>query len=258
MPSLAETQARFRAALDDEGRGVLPLLGRVPDAASRLAIYQRHHRESLVRHLRGRFPTVEWLLGSDAMAELARAFILAHPPTAPCMAEYGEPFPAFIADSEAGQRLGYLAPAARLDWWLGQTAVAVDRPAIAIDTLASIPPAELPDLRLILQPGVRYLEADWPVDELVQLRLGDRPPESYRLEPLRVCLEVTGARGTFRIGRLDRSQTTFRSTLAAGGAIGDAAEAAFAADSAFDAGIALASLFAAGLVCAVLPPSNGA
>ena len=258
MPPLAETQARFRAALDGEGRGVLPLLGRVPDAAARLAIYQRHHRQSLVRHLRGRFPTVEWLLGSDAMADLAREFIVAHPPAAPCMAEYGELFPAFIADAEVGQRLEYLAPAARLDWQLGQTAVAVDQPALAIGALAATPPDELPDLRLRLQPGVRYLETAWPVDELVQLRFGDRPPESYRLEPLSVCLEVTGARGAFRIGRIDRPTHLFRASLAAGGAIGAAAEAAFEDDDAFDAGAALASLFAAGLVCAVLPPIAGA
>jgi hypothetical protein len=258
VPSLAETQSQFRAALDGQGRGVLPLLGRVPDAAARLAIYQRHHRQSLVRHLRGRFPTVEWLLGSDATEDLARAFIVAHPPTAPCMAEYGEPFPAFVAASHAGRRFAYLAPAARLDWWLGQTAVAVDMPAIAIDTLASIPPEQLPELRLILQPGVRYLDAAWPVDELVQLRLADRPPQSYRLDPLSVCLEITGARGAFRIGRIDRPTLIFRATLAAGGSIGAAAGSAFAADRAFDAGGALASLFAASLVCAVVPPATGA
>lgn len=256
MLSLAETQARFRAALDGDGRGVLPLLGRVPDAAARFAIYQRHHSQSLVRHLRGRFPTVEWLLGSDAMGHLAGAFIVAQPPVAPCMAEYGEPFPAFVAGSEAGQRFAYLAPAAHLDWWLGQTAVATDRPALAIDALAATPPAELPDLRLLLQPGVRHFEADWPVDELVQLRIGDQPPQSYRLEPLGISLEITGARGAFRIVRIERTTLIFRASLTAGGSIGAAAEAAFEADCAFDAGAALASVFSAGLVCAVLPPTG--
>jgi uncharacterized protein (UPF0276 family) len=232
-------------------------LGGVAKPSQRFAIYQRHHRQSLMRHLLGRFPTLEWLIGSGPAAELAQAFLEATPPTAPCMAEYGERFPDFVAASDPGRRLPYLAPAARLDWQLGRTAVAVAFAPLAIDSLGAVPPDQLPDLRLALQPGAGYLEADWPVDELVQLRLGDQAPDRYQFEASAVNLEITGSRGAFRVGRLDAAGFGFRVALAAGETIGAAAEAAFAADPQFDAGGALAALFAAQLVCGVIAPEAG-
>jgi hypothetical protein len=142
MQSLADVQALFRAAITG-GNAVAayPLLGGVPDVPQRLAIYRRHHRQSLGRHLFGRFPTLAWLLGSDSMLALAQAFALTHSPTTPCMAEYGETFPAFVAASEQGHIHPYLAAAAELDWCLGQTAVAVDSPpAYSLLTLGPLTP----------------------------------------------------------------------------------------------------------------------
>ena len=259
MQSLADAQALFRAAIaGGDALAVYPLLGGVRDVSQRLAIYRRHHRQSLVRHIVGRFPTLAWLLGSDSMLALAEGFALAHPPTAACMAEYGETFPAFVAASEQGRTHPYLAATAELDWCLGQTAVAVDFPPLGIDVLAATPPDRLPEVKLALQPGTRYLKADRPVDELVRLRLSERVPDSFELEHRAVFLEVTGARGSFHVGRLDHPVYEFRTRLAAGESMAAAADAAFAADIEFEAGMALASLFADRLVIAVIPPAAGA
>lgn len=253
MLSLADTQARFRGALDS-GReaAVRALIAAGPRMERRLAIYQRHHHGSLSRHLCGRFPTVEWLLGTDAMASLASAFAADHLPTAPCMAEYGGGFPAFVAASEPGRRLPYLTFAASLDWLLGQTAVAIDSEPLAITALAGFPPDRLPDLRLDLRPGTRYLAADWPVDTLVKLRLSETVPDTLRLAAEPVRLEVTGARGAFSIDRLDPGTFAFRASLARGHSIGTAADTGLAAQPAFDAGAALAGLFAGRLVTSIL------
>lgn len=252
---LAETQARFRRALGDaDASAVLPLVSGVADAARRMEIYRRHHRESLVRHILGRFPTVEWLLGSASMSRLAAVFIAAHPPAAPCMAEYGADFPELLDVSEAARRHRYLRAAAELDWLLGEVAVAIDAPPLSIATLAGHPAERLPDLKLRLQPGTRYLECDWAVDDLVRLRLGGDAPDRYVLDATPVFLEIAGARGTFGIGRLDRAVFAFRAGLAGGDTIGAAVEAAFGVDSAVDAGAALASLFADRLVMSVVAP----
>lgn len=249
---LAETQARFRQALDaPDASTVLPLIAGVPDSAKRMEIYRRHHRESLVRHLRRRFPTIEWLIGSEAMSTLAHGFIAAHAPSAPCMAEYGGAFVPFVAASSAAARHGYLGAAAEIDWLLGEVAVAVDAPALPITNLAAHAPEALPDLSLRLQPGVRYLAAGWPVDDLVRVRLSQQLPEQFVLMPTPVRIEINGARGAFAINRLGDGDFTFRRALGAGASIGVAADAALAADPRFDPGAALGALFAARLVTAI-------
>lgn len=249
---LAETQARFRHALGAaDAAAVLPLIAGIPDAAQRMEIYRRHHRESLVRHLRRRFPTVEWLLGSAPMTQLATEFIAVRPPAAPCMAEYGEEFVQFVGASAEAKPHRYLGEAAEIDWLLGQAAVAIEAPPLPITVLASLPAERLPDVTVGLQPGVRYLAAVWPVDDLVRMRLSERPPEQYVLHAEAVRLEINGARGAFTIGRLESGVFAFRRSLALGASIGAAVDAAVEADAQFDAGAALASLFAARLVAAI-------
>ena len=256
MPALAETQAQLHRAIGggDPVAALALLAGRF-DPALRLDIYRHHHRESLTRHVIGRFPTIQWLLGAERMLVLARAFIAVHPPTAPCMAEYGGAFPGFLGQAEDALRHPYLPATAAIDWALGEIAVAIDHPPLPIAELGAYKQERLPDLGLRLQPGLRLLHAAWPVDDLVRLRLGAAPPERFVLDPLQVHLQLVGARGAFTIQRLDPGSFTFRTALAGGGSIGGAASEAFAADPAFDAGAALAALFAAAHVTAITTPS---
>jgi hypothetical protein len=251
---LAETQTRFRRSLDAaDASAVLPLLAGVPDAVQRMEIYRRHHRESLVRHLHGRFPTVDWLLGPVPMRRLTLEFIAAHAPAGPCMAEYGAEFIPFIEASPEAMRHRYLPAAAQIDWLLGQAAVAIDAPPLPIAALASQAPERLPDLVLQLQPGVRYLAAGWPIDDLVRMRLSEQLPDRYVLEAEPVRLEIRGARGAFSINRLGSGDLAFRSALARGASIGAAVDAAVEAAAQFHAGAALAALFAERLVTAIDP-----
>lgn len=252
MPTLAETQARLHRAIGggDPAAALALLAGRF-EPARRLEIYRHHHRHSLCRHLLGRFPTIAWLLGSERLLALARDFLAMQPPAAPCIAEYGGAFPHFLEQAADAARHPYLPATAAIDWCLGETAVAIDHPPRTITELAGRQEQHLPDLGLSLQPGLRLLHAAWPVDELVRLRLGAEPPERFVLDPLEVRLQIAGARGAFTIQRLDAATFAFRAALAGGGSIGIAAEGAFAADPAFDAGAALAALFAAGLVTAI-------
>ena len=62
---------------------------RPADPVERLEIYRRHYRESFRRHLRGRFPTLEWLVGTPRMIELADALLQSRPAARAILAEYG-------------------------------------------------------------------------------------------------------------------------------------------------------------------------
>ena len=61
--------------------------GLAPEA--RLRVYRNHFRITLAEALGATFPATARLLGGDGFGGLARRFVGAHPPTRPCLAEYG-------------------------------------------------------------------------------------------------------------------------------------------------------------------------
>jgi putative DNA-binding protein len=258
MLSLLEIQHRMRDAVvaDEAPRAPLPLLAGGRDPQARLAIHRHHYRASLTRALLDKFPAVTWLAGERFATAAAQAFAHEHPPAAPCIAEYGADYPAFLASRAGAERLPYLRTFAELEWHLGQVSIAIDCSPLAIGCLASIDAGELPDHRLTLQAGLRYCTAPWPIDELIKQYLSGAAPERYVFDPGEVHLEIRGARGEIRIERVAEAQFVFCSVVAGGATIGAAAERALDANAAFDPGQALLRLVNAGLVIAIDKPET--
>jgi hypothetical protein len=257
MLSLAETQLWIRrAVVDGDAAGIPPQLIGGRDPRRRLAIHQRHYRSSLVAAIRTKFPATAWLLGMPFLEEAAQEFVWQHPPATPCIAEYGEEFPRFLSTYLGGARVPYLCSFAELEWHLGQVAIAVDQPALALDAFSTVEINTLMDTSLMLQAGLRYLHASWPVDELMKLYLTDTAPSEYRLVSENIWLEVQGARGDFYFSRLDAAEFAFRKALLLGESIGNAAEQALGVDVGFDIGRAFATLIDSGRVIGTAPPER--
>ena len=190
MPSLPELQCQIRSAVvDGEMDAVAPSLSGGGDPRKRLEIHRRHYEASLTAGLLEKFPATEWLMGTPFLTDAARRFIREHPPQSPCIAEYGERFPQFLAECPGAERVPYLGHFAELEWHVGRASIAAD-------------PA-----------WIGYVEAAWPVDELLKLYLTDRAPERLQFEPEHVWLEVRGARGEFSIQRTELEELRMRSTL---------------------------------------------
>jgi hypothetical protein len=174
---LADVQARvvsaIRSGLSDPCASLL--MGGA-DPAARLAVHTRHHQASLTRAIVERFPATVWLAGSALVTDAAAAFVRSQPPTRPCLAEYGEAFPAFLDTWPGAAHLPYLAQFAAIDWHLGRLAVATDDPPVV-------------------------LRLDWSLDELMTFFLSDRAPDAYELRAETVWLEVRGARGELSLQR---------------------------------------------------------
>jgi len=254
VPSLAETQLRLRhAVVGDDTAGVVSLLIGGRDPERRLAIHRRHYETSLATAIRTKFPATAWLVGSPFLDEAAKAFVRQYPPAAPCIAEYGEEFPRFLSTYSGAERVSYLHRFAELEWHLGQVAISVDRPALALEDLSRVETNALMDAGLTLQAGLRYLHASWPVDDLMKLYLSETAPREYRLARADVRLEVRGARGEFRINRLDPAEFIFRKAILDGQSTGAAAEHAFDANAEFDVARAFAMLVTSGHVIATAP-----
>jgi hypothetical protein len=180
MPPLAEIQSAIRDALVKDDRAALaPILSGGVYHEHRLAIHQRHYVTSLTRALLDRFPATVWLVGSEWVTDAAMSFVREHPPSKPCIAEYGESFPQRLGAHPAAASLPYLSQFAELEWHLGRLALATDE-----------------------SPNVHYLHLDWSLDELIGVYLSDAVPDTFPLRHEDVWLEMRGLRGTLELQRL--------------------------------------------------------
>jgi Putative DNA-binding domain len=252
MPPLAELQTRMRRAVaGGDTASIASVLVGGGQPERRLTIHRRHYETSLVNALLQKFPATAWLVGTPLLTVAALRFVRVHPPAKPCIAEYGEGFPEFLATMPEGQNLPYIRSFTELEWHLGQIAVATDGPAVKLADLTSFDIDQLPDLRLRCQSGLRYLMTDWPVDKLIKLFLSNSAPDSLALNRERLRLELRGSRGEFSISRLSADEFTFRGSIAAGVAVGLAAQTALQVNAAFDLAAAFSGLLTDGLVTAV-------
>ena len=251
MP-LADLQRQMRdAVVSGDHASISPLLVGGQNASKRLAIHLHHYEASLIAAVVGRFPATGWLVGSHRLEGAARQFVHDHPPTAPCIAEYGSQFPGFLATWPETVHLTYVPAFADLDWHLGRLAVSIDVAAVGRKRLAAIDPTDLADVGVTLQSGTHYLCASWPIDTLITMYLADASPASWTLVNEEVRIEARGARGSFRFSRLRAGDYTFRVSLAEGQTLGDAASRAREIDPAFDPGVALLTLVDEQLITSV-------
>jgi hypothetical protein len=227
-----------------------PLVGG-PSPLRRLEIHVRHFETSLAAALATKFQATAWLLGPPLFEAAARAFVHAHPPRRPCIAEYGADFAAFVAAFRQARDLPYLREFAELEWVVGQASIATDAATLEWPAIAALGAERLLDARVALQTGLRFLRTHWSVDELLTTFLRGSEPAVFEIKQSGPCIEIRGSRGAVALGRIARAAFEFRSTLAAGGSIASAAAAALEHDDGFDAGAALRDVVGAGLVVEV-------
>src|SRR5271165_7000757 len=199
MRHLSEIQNQMRAAIvggDQTAIAQLGLIGgRCPE--KRFGIHRRHYETRLVEILMRRFPGVCWLMGSSFVIDAARDFVRRWPPATPCLAEYGDRFPVFLADRPGAAAAPYLGWFASLEWYVGRVALAIDETSLGLDALAAVEPDLLPALGIRPQTGLHYVAAPWPIDDLFMVHLCENQPTHFALEPGWVGLQIRGARGMF-------------------------------------------------------------
>lgn len=253
---LADLQRQFRdAVVSGNGQSILPLLER-PDRqgpASRLDIYLRHFETSLVEAIMNRFPATGWLLGSSSVERAARAYVRAHPPDAPCIAEYGAGFPAWLDHAEPRANLPVRA-FAEFDWHLGRLSVGVHATTLPAEAAQALGDA-LPSCGLVLQPATWYGCAERPIDTLMTRYLSEQDEDGELPEDEAVWIEARGDRGRVWFRRLAPGEFAFRQGLQRGLSL-EAAAATAAVHPDFQPGPALAALFHDGLVTGVSPLSG--
>jgi hypothetical protein len=252
QPSLAEIQRSFRRAiLGDDDAAASFIVGDAIPAAARLDVYRNNVLASLISVLKDSFPAICKLVDARFFDFAATAFVRAHPPRQPCLAEYGREFPDFLTSFPPCRALVYLADVARLEWLVQRVAAAADRPALQPPALGGVAARDAPRLLLRLQPTHAYLASRWPIDKIWRAnRPGGDTDMRIDLDSGGVLVELRRPDNEVELRLLDAGTFAFRAAFAERAPLAAAAEAALAVDSSFDTAGALARLFADGAIAA--------
>ncbi len=219
------------------------------EPAARLRLYGNHVMTSLGEALGATFPVVRRLVGPDFFAGMTRVFISRHPPASPCLFEYGEELPGFIANYAPAASLPYLPDVARLEWAMNHAYHGEVEPALDAGSLTALPPERLAAIRFRLQPGCRVVRSEWPIDAIWRANQSDGDGGGVVLGAgaRTLLLWRQGDDAVFR--RLDPAVAAFVAALADGAPLAGAAEQAIALAPEFDLAAALQLLLGQGLVC---------
>jgi hypothetical protein len=226
--NLGELQSAYRAYLISGEPG--PLAGAVIedsfDATERLRIYRNNFLIGLGEALNSNFPVVRQMVGADFFAQAARAFILRAPPRKPCLFEYGERFPEFLAELPEMAELPYVAEMASFEFARIAAYHASTEALLTDATIARVSPDKLADLPIRLAKHVRLLPVRFTILDLWQAHQAPEPDlTTIDMSPRPHTLLICRPHRTLVTQRIDPTATLFLSTAMRQTKLAHAAEA---------------------------------
>ena len=247
MPSLSEVQADFVAALLDPASPVpAGIVG--PDdgpAVRRFAVYRNNVVSGLGNAVAGSFPAVKRIVGEEFFRTMARAYVLAEPPTSPVLIDYGATFPDFIAGFAPAASLPYLPDVARIERAWREAYHAEDAEPLPPAVLAGIADGDLAGLSFTMHPSLRLVRSRYPALTIWRMNASNVPLTPVDFSVAEDAL-IVRPDAEVVVRSVPPGGHAFVTALAAGVALLSAAETARAADERFDLAGNIAGLLAAG------------
>ena len=222
-------------------------------------MYGNHVFTSLTAALEATYPVVCRLVDRRFFGFAADHYVRRHPPTGPCLFEYGGTFPEFLAGFPPCAGHPYLADVARLEWAMNAALHAEDVPPIAPAALGRVPPDDVGRVVARTDPSASWLRSPWPVDRIWQANQADADPEArVDLAEGGAWLEICRRQDVVTMRRLGRAEFAFRTAIGAGATLETAAHAALSEDPGFDLTEALRALLEEALLVGLaLAPEEG-
>ncbi|MCF8482840.1 MAG: DNA-binding domain-containing protein [Rhodospirillum sp.] len=259
MPNLglATLQSDFGAGVLGRSTAVLAAIdGLGLDPAQRLSIHRNNTLIGLTEALGDTFSVVRRLVGEAFLGQVARDFLLAHPPTSGCLLDLGEEFPTFLGAYPPASTLPYLADVAVLEWaWWGALND-TDEPSLNPADLSTLAPDLFPLLRFSPIAASRLVVSPWPVATIWrvnQSEVADPPEVDLSSGPCHLLVLRPGTDVLF--ADLSAGEALFWRELATGAPLGEAAARVEATERDFDLGSVLARFFTLGAFAAVRIPA---
>jgi hypothetical protein len=225
----AKLQADFSEALFNAANEhkILPHFTTNPD---RFGLYRGNLTATWNKVLSSAFPVVRQLMGEEFFSALTRAFGMAHPSDNPDLNHFGANFASFLATFEHVADYPYLPDMARLEWVLHRAYYAPEAAALTPDMLAALSPDDFELARFALHPTAslfhssRAVVALWQAGEAAFPSDLDAPGYAVVARP----------RWKAELASLSAAAHAALSALEGGAKMGEALDAAFELDEAFD------------------------
>jgi hypothetical protein len=249
---LADVQAEFADALRDPEFG-LPrgLVG--PDnrpSPRRFDVYRNNVIVGLAAALASAYPVVGRIVGTDFFEAMARCYVAAEPPRSPVLLDYGATFADFIAGFAPAASLPYLADVARIERAWRESYHSAEAEPLAAADLASIEEARVAGLVLALHPSLRLVRSRFAARTIWTMNASGGEIGPVDASAAEDALIVRPA-AEVEVRSVPPGGAEFILALLSGATLGEAADAALAADAGFDITANLAGLIGAGAVVAV-------
>jgi len=132
-------------------------------AEERVQVYAYMYRARIAEALQSQFPQLARLLGSNAFAELAFAYVTDHPSRNPSLRFLGAALPEWL---ESQRRNPGLSDLARLEWARSDVFDAVDEPLLTVDVLRTWPLDDFLRLPVKLTAAHRIVTVDFAIGAL--------------------------------------------------------------------------------------------
>jgi len=212
-----------------------------------LQVYRNTTAKGLADAVIAQFPTVTSVTGEAWMAEAARIFCAAHPPTSPPLVTYGQAFPDWLEGPAREQDLAYLPDLARLDRLWTECHTAADDPALSHDALQGLAPEDFLAFRLAPRASSRWATFAWAVPTLWQALRRDPDLEAFELEDRPEALLLTRPDLEVEFAVISTGAGAFLSACSEGRSMAAAAEDALSVEPDLDLQSTFAALVAAGV-----------
>jgi hypothetical protein len=230
MPSLREAQLAFAARVFGAGHAVSP----------REQIYRNNVFISLAGALADVYPVVQRLLGEKFFAQLARRYIRRHPSRSGDLHDFGKNLASFILEIADLNGLPYLSDVAALEWACHESFHGAEAPAFDFTEVT-----DAQNARPRLHPAARLVASRYPVLAIWQANQ-ERDPGLVDLDAGSDWLVVFRRDLQAEILRCTPGEFALLTALREGLTLGEACEAAFAAEPALGLSAAMGRLAANG------------
>lgn len=214
-----------------------------------LRIYLGNVYGNWTKALASAYPIVCKIVGEPFFEDLACAYARAHPSVSGDLNEFGAHLPAFVARLPHTQDLRYLPDVAGMEWLAHRAHFAANSPRFDPARLAAVPPERHSLLQLRFAPASALIASEWPL-----ARIWEVHQDGYRGDPY---VDLASAAGYFLVLRpcwhvmlesVALGDYRFLTEAKRGASLGEALQAAAAADSDFNAANALARWVGKGVI----------
>lgn len=254
-PNLLELQRRvagavmspFNASISAEAKRLVKPNDRLT-STERLGIYHRQYWYRILDSFNEDFPGLGAIVGDRAFKRLANAYLMEFPSQSFTLRNLGSHLETWIAGHPefAGKNLALALDMVRLEWAHIEAFDNAERKALGPEDLLELGP----ELVFALQPHIRLLELQYPVDDLrVKVSRGSEehgaasnavnaPSDRHivrryaRLKPQQIFLAVHRVEFTVYYRRLDPQEFRLLEAIGQGQPIGMALDAALAGSEA--------------------------